>query len=172
MHRYTSTVQEYKNRLWKYHVKVPSDIVNDLKEKKIKRIMCSLNNGEGFHSSLMPAGEGEYFIKVNTKILSKLKLKVGSEVSVELTEDESTYGMPIAEEMKELLKNDPEADLFFHQLTPGKQRSLLYLVYKIKSSSKRLEKSFIILEHLKEQKGKLDFKMLNRDFKNKKGIMS
>ena len=104
-------------------------------------------------------------------IRDRYNLALGDSVNVLIEEDESKYGMPLPEEMEELFLHDPEGDQLFHQLTPGKQRSLLYLIVKIKSKEKRLEKSFIILEHLKEQKGSLDFKILNQDFKTKKGII-
>ncbi len=169
---FDSTLEKYENNLWNYHLKVPQDIIVNIKKKKITRFMCSLNKGAKFHASLIPAGEGIYFIKINKELRLRHKLKIGDSVAVLIEKDESKYGMPLPEEMEELLLHDPEGDRLFHQLTPGKQRSLLYLIVKIKSKEKRLEKSFIILEHLKEQKGSLDFKILNQDFKNKKGIIN
>ena len=73
--------------------------------------------------------------------------------------------MPISEEMKELLEIDPEGEALFHKLTPGKIRSLLHFVNKYKSSDKRIEKSVIILEHLKANNGTLDWKTLHDAFK-------
>ena len=83
----------------------------------------------------------------------------------QMEKDESKYGIPMPEEMQEALYMDPEADQLFHKLTPGKQRSLLYIIGKPKSSNKRIEKAIVILEHLKTQGGKVDFKQLNIDFK-------
>ncbi len=171
MFTFDSLLEKYENNLWNYHLKVPEGIIKGIKKEKMNRFMCSLNNGKHFHASLMPAGEGVYFIKINKELRQKHKIKLGDVVSVNIKKDESKYGIPLPEEMEELLSHDPEGDRFFHQLTPGKQRSLLYLVDKIKSKDKRIEKSFIILEHLKEQKGSLDFKILNQDFKEKRGII-
>jgi len=171
MFTFDSLLEKYENNLWNYHLKVPEGIIKGIKKEKMNRFMCSLNNGKHFHASLMPAGEGVYFIKINKELRQKHKIKLGEVVSVNIKKDESKYGIPLPEEMEELLSHDPEGDRFFHKLTPGKQRSLLYLVDKIKSKDKRIEKSFIILEHLKEQKGSLDFKILNQDFKEKRGII-
>ncbi len=169
--KFQAPLQEYSNNLWKYHVKVPSSVVMEFQNQKIKRLLCTINSTEQIHASLMPAGEDVYFIKINSTILKKLKVKLGDELDITLEADESKYGMPLDPEMQELLENDPEGSDYFHRLTPGKQRSLLYLVNNVKSSSKKLEKGFIIIEHLKEQRGKLDFKILQQDFKNKKGII-
>lgn len=168
---FDSILEKYENNLWNYHLKVPNHIIEKIKKERMGRFMCSLNKGSGFHASLMPAGNGIYFIKINKELRQEHKIELGDVVTVSIEKDKSKYGMPLPEEMEELFLHDPEGDHLFHQLTPGKQRSLLYLVVKIKSKEKRIEKSFIILEHLKEQKGSLDFKILNQDFKDKKGII-
>ena len=69
------------------------------------------------------------------------------------------------EEMEVLLAQDEEADRYFHQLTPGKQRSLLHIIGKPKTEATRLKKAIVITEYLKTNRGKLDFKELNLAFK-------
>ena len=90
---------------------------------------------------------------------------------VQLQKDNSKYGIHLPEEMEELLLIDEEGSAFFHQLTPGKQRSLLHIIGKPKSSAIRLKKAVVVLDYLKTNNGKLDFKMLNMAFKaaNQKG---
>ena len=97
-------------------------------------------------------------------MLSEIKWR-RYKIEVTIEEDKSKYGMPIAPEMEELLLQDPEGEHLFHKLTPGKVRSLLYKIHGYKSSDKRIETSIIILEHLKANSGKLDWKMLNEAFK-------
>ncbi|MEZ4892245.1 MAG: YdeI/OmpD-associated family protein [Saprospiraceae bacterium] len=80
---------------------------------------------------------------------------------VSLKKDTSEYGLPMPEEMAEVLAQDDEGDKLFHALTPGKIRTLLYIAGNVKSSEKRISRSIAIVEHLKETKGKIDFKMLN-----------
>jgi len=169
--RFQGVLEKYENNLYNFHIKVPSHIVTELADQGVKRFLCSLKKGEQFHASLIPAGEGAYFIKVNKELRTKNSISIGDEFIVEINEDASQYGMPLPDEMAELFIQDPEGDFYFHQLTPGKQRSLLYLVGKIKSPDKRIEKSVIILEHLRAQKGDLDFKILHQDFKEKKGLL-
>ena len=167
---FSSELEEYKNKLWKYHVKVPSHIVETLRADKVKRFVCTLNGSIKLHASLMPAGDNVFFIKINKDILKQLHTSLGETIDVSLIKDESKYGIPLPLEFEELLNGDIQAGELFHKLSPGKQRSLLFLVNKVKSKQIRYEKSFIILEHLKEQQGTLDFKILNTDFKNKRGM--
>jgi len=107
---------------------------------------------------------------MNKAKIKKYGLRIGKICTVIITKDNSKYGMTLPEEMAELFVQDPEGSDYFHKLTPGKQRGLLYLVDKVKSPRIRLTKSLIIMEHLKEQQG-LDYKILHQDFKNKKDIL-
>ena len=171
MFNFEGILEKYENNLWNYHVKVPEVIVLALKEKGVKRFLCSIDKGDPFHASLMPAGNGIYFIKLNQELRKRHRLSLGRKMLVSFTEDESKYGMPMPEEFEEILRQDDLSQKRFEKLSPGKQRSLLYLVNKVKNPQKRLEKSLIILEHLVEQKGELDFKKLHQDFKDKKGMV-
>ncbi len=164
--RFVGTLEKYENNLWNYHIKVPAEISSFIRDQDRKRFMCSLNEHPSFHASLMPAGENVYFIKINKELRDLHNLVIGTSATVILDEDNSQYGMPMPEELRELLDQEPEGNHYFHQLTPGKQRSLIYIVDKVKNVDKRLGKAMIITAHLIEQKGNLDFKLLNQEFKD------
>ena len=108
-----------------------------------------------------------HYILLNKEVCKKLNLHLNDDIEVELLKDESKYGMPLSEEMEEVFFSDPDGSDLFHQLTPGKQRMLIYVVNKYKSSQLRIKKAFVILEHLKNRNGALNFKGLNEDFKNR-----
>lgn len=158
-----------KGKLWGFHIKVPHDITNALMESTGTRVICSIGEDVSFHCALLPNGPGKRrYVLVNKEHRKKLKLKEGDEVEIVLKSDESKYGMPLPEEVEELLYQDPEFDRLFHLLTPGKQRSLLYMVGKPKSSNIRLTKAVILAEYLKDNNGKIDFLSLNQAFKDRK----
>ena len=159
-------VEKFEDSLWSFHIKVPEVIYKDFAIKKIKRVLLQINGLDKLHAGFMPQGNGKYFLKLSKDNMKKYELALGQTVQVKVEEDTSKYGMPISEEMKELLDLDPEGEAYFHKLTPGKIRTLLHMVNTLKSSDKRIEKSVIILEHLKANNGKLDFKALNQAFKN------
>ena len=164
---FTSTYQYFQDSpIWSGHVVVPLEIVEYFQAKKIKRLICTFQNQVKAHLTIQSDGKGGYYLLLNKDIAKQIGLTVGEEVSIVLEEDTSKYGMPLPEEMQELLLQDTEGEHYFHSLTPGKQRSLLYIVGKPKGSDTRLRKAITILNYLKYTKGKLDFKELNQAFKD------
>ena len=133
-------------------------------EGKSKRVVCSINGSEGFQCALMPSGDIFYII-VNKKKRDALGIAAGDTVGVELVRDESKYGLPMPDELQEVLNQDPEGDRLFHALTAGKQRSLLYLIGKINDIDKRIHQALIVVDHLKENDGKIIGPKLNEELK-------
>jgi bifunctional DNA-binding transcriptional regulator/antitoxin component of YhaV-PrlF toxin-antitoxin module len=133
----------------------------------IRRVVCTLNGVETFQCSLLPAGNGvEYCISLNKKIRDKLGLAVGDMVGVELARDESKYGLPMPEELQEVLDQDNEGNKLFHALTNGRQRTILYYVAKYKDVDRRIGSALIIVEHLKNNDGKIDYKKLSQELRS------
>jgi len=145
-------VEDSAGAVYGFHVMVPKVISEYYLTQNIKRLVCTINGGYSWQCALIPKGSGRYYILLNAEIRKKQLLKLDSEIHIDLKPDTSKYGMPMPEEMQELLHQDPKGDQLFH---------------KPKSSQKRLEKALIVLDHLKNQGGKLDFKILmNIDMKN------
>lgn len=163
---FTTVLDKFDSNLWGHHILVPEEIASPfITDDKDRRVVCTLNDQIEFQCALMPRGDGGFFININKKIRDKLKLKVGMQVQASLRKDESKYGLPMPEELDELLKQDVEGDRLFHALTPGKQRNLLYIVGNAKKSDTRITRAIIVIEHLKANDGKIDFKMLNQALK-------
>ena len=163
----TSLQRKPSSLMWNYQIPVPDGIASKLIDAGDRRVICTLNDMHRFHCALMPNGEGGFFIMINSEIRKKLNLEESAKLTVELEKDNSKYGTALPEEMEELLLIDEEGSHFFHQLTPGKQRSLLHIIGKPKSSDIRLKKAVVVLEHLKTNNGKLDFRILNEAFKER-----
>ena len=164
---FKSVLENYhKSDVWGHHVVVPEKIADHFLGQRYKRVICTINDQFTFHCALMPKGNGIYFINVNSDIRKKMRLRIGTEIHVVLKKDDSKYGMPMPEEMGELLKMDDEASKLFHALTPGKMRSLLHLIASPKTTDTRLKKAIVITEFLKSTDGRLDFKELNQAFKD------
>lgn len=128
-----------------------------------KRVVCTINDGEPFQCALMPS-RGKFYIIVNKKKREALGIVAGDTVKVNLAIDESRYGLPMPEEFREVLDQDPEGDKLFHTLTPGKQRSLLYYLGNIKDIDQRIHYALIIVDHIKEH-GKVIGKVLYQELK-------
>lgn len=170
MAQFSASVIRLESNVWSLGFEVPAEIAREYEGKEYKRVVCSLNGVYEFHCALMPMGSGKYFINVNKEIQTKLGIKEGDRVSASIKPDESKYGLPMPEELEELLGMDAEGNQLFHSLTPGKQRNLIHIVSVPKTAETRIKKALVIVEYLKDVKGKLDFKELNQAFKqaNKK----
>ncbi|MEM9544408.1 MAG: YdeI/OmpD-associated family protein [Bacteroidota bacterium] len=162
---FNAVVSKFDDSIWGFHIKVPDQIYSAFAKEKIKRVLMHFDGSNPLHAGFMPEGDGKYFLMLSKDVMKKMQLALGQNVEVKIVKDTSKYGMPISEEMQELLELDPDGEELFHKLTPGKIRSLLHFVNKYKSSDTRIEKSVIILEHLKANNGKLDWKMLHEAFK-------
>ena len=157
---FEATIARLDSNVWAYHFKVPNDISRYYLDSTGSRVVCTINNAVSYHAALMPAGDGQYFINVNKEVRKKLRLDLGSTVQISLVADESKYGLPVPEEFTAWIEQDPLGDQYFHALTKGKQRNLLYIMGKPKRSETRLLKTMAIFEYLKSTEGKLDFRAL------------
>jgi len=147
-------------------VSVPDEIGRKFEQQNgTRRVICTLNDTITFQCALIPFGAGGFFIIVNKEKRNKLGITPGDPVAVELKPDESKYGLPMPEELREVLDQDPEGDELFHALTAGKQRSILYFVGKIKDIDKRIRTALIFIEHIKRNDGKIIGSKLTEELK-------
>jgi hypothetical protein len=142
---------------------VPELVAAQFVKGNFRRVVCALNDRLTIHAARLP-NKGLWYILLSKGVIKELNAREGEEVSVKLTEELSIYGMP--EELEMCVFQEDGAMTFFDALTPGKQRSLIYIVSKIKNQDVRIRKSLVIAEHLVLGKGLLDYKKLNEMFKD------
>ena len=162
---FTVPLEKFEDGLWVYHIKIPADVYKELNTEGIDRVLCYLNDHGPIHAGFMPAGQGVYFIMLNQKLVNSFGLMLGATINVRLLRDPSEYGMPLPEELEEMLIQDPEASYYFHALTRGKQRALIYIVGKMKKGETRAEKAAVIINHLLNRRGVMDFRELNEEMR-------
>ncbi|MGI8811336.1 MAG: YdeI/OmpD-associated family protein [Pyrinomonadaceae bacterium] len=126
---------------------------------RTRRVVCTLNGKLSIQCALMPSG-GSFFILVSKKVRTAVGIEAGDTVKLSLVPDTSKYGLPMPEEFAEALAQDLDGDRLFHILTPGKQRSLIFAVTSGKDVDRRIHRALIIVEHLKDNDGKIDNKKL------------
>jgi hypothetical protein len=164
--RFTSVLEKSTNKLWGCHFSVPASIVKRLSGENSRRVVCMLNDIIEYQCAMLPHGNGTFVITVNKKIRDTLKSGFGDEVQVSIKKDESKYGLPLPEELKELFRQDKEGSKFFHALTKGKQRTLLYIIGKAKDPGKRVTQAMIIVRHLKANNGTINYRQLSGALKD------
>lgn len=131
------------------------------RDKNPSRIIVKINGKGAIHRALLPDGSGGYFILINNEICKQYNLEPEEDVRLSIHPDNSEYGMPLPTELEELWAMDEEAYRIFHQLTPGKQRGLIYMIGKPKGSDTRIKKAVQIHEYLKSVNGKLEPREMN-----------
>lgn len=152
--------------LWANHLPIPNDIyIEMLKICPDKRVKCTLNGVHTYYCAMMPKGELHYLL-LNNDILKKLHLSIGSTVDVNLEKNDTQYGVPICDEFREVLLSDEIGSDYFHKLTAGKQRTLINVINKYKNPQLRIDRSILILQHLIEMKGQVDFKIILEKFRS------
>ena len=87
-----------------------------------------------------------YFSKAKQKALGVF---LNDYFTMKLIEDSSKYGVEMPEELKAVLMSDPLAKELFEQLTPGKKRSLIYSILKIKNTDLRISKALNFCKNIK-----------------------
>ena len=167
--RFTVTLTRGDDEWGWYFLRFSPKKVSALKfaDKKSRRVVCTLNGRHTFQCALLPNG-GEYCIIVNKKIRDKIGIADGDKVIVQLELDKSKYGLPMPPEFKEALRQDKEGDRLFHALTPGKQRTMIYYISKPKDVDRRIFYALALIEHLKNNDGKIIFPKLAEEFKSTK----
>ncbi len=167
--QFSSVLEESTNKLWGCHFAIPPMVAETLiEQREDRRVVCNLNEKTEYQCAMLPRGDGTFLITVNKKIQKDLGLKIGSKIQVSLHADESEYGLPMPEEMAEVLAQDETGNRLFHALTPGKLRTLLYIVGKPKNPDVRVQTAFIIVEHLKANGGKINYRQLGDEMKENK----
>ncbi len=149
---------------WYYIIYVPLELISEFGTEKNPRAKVTFNKKEVAHISVKSKGD-DRFVVIKSKLRTNLGLVVGELTHVIIEKDDSKFGMPMPEEFGEMLAQEEEAERYFNALTPGKQRSLIYMVSQLKNSEPRVKKALAIIEHLKEQQGELDFRVLNQKIK-------
>jgi hypothetical protein len=164
--QFSTPLEAASSKLFNWQLRVPADVTAAFLGSPTKtRVVCVLNGQDPHQCALTPIGDGVYVIKVNQGRIKKLGLEEGRKVVTELFPDDSKYGLPMPEEMAAVLAEDPEGDKIFHALTPGKLRTMLYVVSQGIDSDDRIWRAVQIIEHIKKRSGKIDFKALYQDLR-------
>jgi hypothetical protein len=120
-----------------------------------QRLLCTVNSVLTFSCGMMPLKEGNMFIMLNKKRMKALGVENGDSIEVLLEPDHSKFGMEMPEELAEVLRQDREAGNRFRNLSPGKQRNIIYYVSQVKNTQKRIDRALLLLGNLKQlKKGK------------------
>lgn len=167
MHLFTfeSELVQLESNVWGKGFMIPREVSDELIKVKSKRYIFTINGGPEFRRSILSKGNREYFLYVSKELTKSQNVKLGDRCALTVREDKSELGMEMPEEFQVALDMFEEAAQHFNKFTPGKKRTLIYMVDKLKRPESRAKKAIQIVEYLEVYNGKLDFKELNKWFK-------
>lgn len=157
---FNAVLHKFESELWQYYFSVPSDVTISLVDGKNRRVICKIVDLE-FQCALLPDGNNGFYILLNKGRRKKLRLIQGEVFRAELRKDSSELGMPMSDELSTVFEQREQAAAIFNELTPGKKRSLIYWSDNVKSSEIKIRRAFVLMRHLIESNGQVDFKVLN-----------
>ena len=157
--------REEHSDIYTWFFAVDKDIAEQFIDGKDRRIVCTVNGEVKYHCAIHSFGTNGFRIMLNQQRCKQLGIVRGEEISVEIEKDTSEYGVPIGEELREVLDQNPDADRIFHSFTKGMQRTLIYWVNNVKSSDIKIRRALVMTDHIVNQGGKPDYKLLNEEMK-------
>jgi len=121
-----------------FYLQIPATIVNQFKNKRQTRFICTLDKKISFQCGLNHLGDGNFFIIISTKNLKASEKQPGDKINFEIREDPNPLGVEIPEVLQALLEQDVSLKTQFDGLTMGKKRSIIHAISKIKDIDKQV----------------------------------
>jgi hypothetical protein len=120
-------------------LKIEAEIINQFKNKRLTRFLCTLEKNLTFQCGLNHLGDGNFFIILSTKNVEKVNKKLGDIIHFELNEDPNPLGVEMPEVLEAVLEQDENIKAMYDSLTLGKKRSVIFALQKIKHIDKQIE---------------------------------
>ncbi len=158
-------MEQIGSELWENIFRVENSIAEQFIMGDDKRVICTVNGQVRYHAALLHDGMGGYMMLLNQARRKQLGVRAGDLLTIQLEKDTSEYGMPMSNELREVLDQDSDADALFHRLTPGKQRTLIHWTDNVKNPDIRIRRALVMTAHLTARQGGIDFKELNEELK-------
>lgn len=143
--KFTTTIQKGPYA----YISLPENMAKSFIDAGTKRIICKINRNTELHRAIQSSKDFGYYIMLGKSTLKSANLTIGQSIEVELVKDETAVEALIPEALDAVLKSDFEAYEAFNKLTPGKKRSIMYLVTGVKSEQKQVERALKIMENIK-----------------------
>lgn len=123
-----------------------SEFIN---HKRVKVVASFEDKTIAFYAALQPFKNEGYTIMFSKAKQKQLGVFMNDYFTLQLFEDTSKYGVEMSSELEAVLLSDHDAFTIFENLTPGRQRSIIYTIARYKSPQMRIDKSILLTENLK-----------------------
>jgi len=145
----TTTIQKLPQLRGGYcFFEINKQLIEQFEKKSKTRFICTIDDSYEFSCGLNHLGDGNFFIMLTKDRINTINKSVGDSIDVQLIEDTSKLGVEIPEVLEILLDQDPRLNAKFEQLTPGKQRSIIFQMNKIKDLNKQVAKTIELIDSI------------------------
>lgn len=128
-----------------YFLKIDAEIVDQFEHKKKTRFICQLDNKIEFQCGLNHLGDGNFFIILSKRNLEVIGKQLGDLIHFELIQDPNPLGVDMPEVLEVLLDQDELLSERFEKLTPGKKRSIIHQINRIKDIDRKVNRSIELI---------------------------
>lgn len=101
------------------------------------------------HCAINRDREQGHYLRLSKSHHKKWKIQEGSNIEAEVIRDNSTYQFQMPTSLEEVLQSDLDAQLLWHKLRPGQQRSIIHQIASVKSIDLQITKSLLLADRLK-----------------------
>jgi hypothetical protein len=124
---------------WSY-IRVPAATAGKLKpgNKKSFRVKGFLDDSPIEQVALIPMGEGDFIMAVNTEMRKAIGKRKGDTLRVRLEVDEKVFVLNA--DFEEALHDEPKALAYFKTLPPGHQRYFSKWIESVKTEPSRVKR--------------------------------
>ena len=137
---------------WSYIV-IPADVARKLKpgNKKSFRVKGKLDNYSLLKTALLPMGEGEFILPINSAIRKAVGKRAGAMLKVQMEEDRSEFIFNA--DMMACLEDEPAAVKFFKTLPGSHRRYFSKWIDSAKTDSTKAKRIALTVNALSRGKG-------------------
>jgi hypothetical protein len=128
-----------------FYITISADVVNQFKNRRLTRFLCTIDKKLTFQCGLNHLGDGNFFIILGSKNLKVIDKQFGDNIFFELAEDPNPLGVDMPEILEAVLEQDKELKATFDSLTLGKKRNVIHSINKIKDTDKQIKKTIQII---------------------------
>lgn len=135
------------------YLKIDASTIEQFEKKSKTRLICAIDKFE-FQCGVNHYGDGSFYIILSKKNLKNIRKKPGDEVEFVLREDPNPLGVEMPETLEVLLEQDPELSKLFEKFTPGKKRSVIHEISRIKDIDRQIARSIDLIKNPRPQRRK------------------
>ena len=127
---------------------IPAEHVDAVREAGDGRYVITVNDAVTWHCGLLPTGDGRWFVAVSKAKIKAAQTTFGGWVHVDLAVDKSKYGMPIPDDLQDMLDDDPEFLKRFDAMLPGKRRGMIHHIASAKTDATVAKRILKLMQEL------------------------